>query len=126
MGRFDLGTSAVRRGDEECDVTQSSGTDETRREWLEEAEAALDKARDAIRAAWDESREPRSAALESAKQAAKQLADAVDRGFDVARERWGEGRGETDQEPAVMHDAGEAAQAEETLQRDPGQNEEGL
>lgn len=60
----------------------------TRPEWVNEAEEALDRAADAIRSAWDQTRDSRMNALDSAKQAAKQLGDAIDRGVEAARSSW--------------------------------------
>lgn len=58
------------------------------KDWFDEAEDALEKAGIALRAAWDASRDSRMSALESAKKAARQLGDAIDRGVAGARERW--------------------------------------
>jgi hypothetical protein len=49
---------------------------------------ALDRTGDAIRTAWDASRETRMSALESAKQAAQELGEAIDKGIAAAKERW--------------------------------------
>ncbi len=56
--------------------------------WMDEAEAALERAGDSLMAAWDETRDARMAALEAAKQAADELGKAIDRGVDAARARW--------------------------------------
>lgn len=69
-----------------------------RPEWIDEAEEALERAGDALRTAWEETRDSRMNALGSAKQAAKQLADAIDRGVDAARTRW-QAAGETEEAP---------------------------
>lgn len=71
---------------------RSSGSDtsegtERRKEWIDDAERALEGAGEAIRAAWNASRDSRLSALESAKQAAKQLGEAIERGVDAARTR---------------------------------------
>lgn len=60
----------------------------TRPEWVNEAEEALERAADAIRSAWDQTRDSRMTALDSAKQAAKQLGEAIDRGVETARRSW--------------------------------------
>lgn len=60
----------------------------TRPEWVNEAEEALERAAEAIRNAWDQTRDSRMNALGSAKQAAKQLGEAIDRGVDAARTSW--------------------------------------
>jgi hypothetical protein len=56
--------------------------------WLEDIQAALERTGDAIRTAWDATRESRASALESAKQAAEDLGDALKKGIAAARERW--------------------------------------
>lgn len=67
---------------------ESAGDRKERPDWLKDAEEALDRTRSALREAWEATKEPRSSALESAKQAAKQLGEAIDRGVDVAKGRW--------------------------------------
>ena len=59
------------------------------REWVDEAEKALERTSDALKAAWDSSRESRLAALEAARKAAGQLGEAIDRGVAGAKDRWG-------------------------------------
>lgn len=56
--------------------------------WSEEAEEALERTGDALRAAWEGSREARMSALEAAREAASRLAEAIDRGVAGARETW--------------------------------------
>jgi hypothetical protein len=58
------------------------------KKWSEEAEEALERTGDALRAAWEGSREARVSALEAAKEAASRLAEAIDRGVAVARDTW--------------------------------------
>jgi hypothetical protein len=43
---------------------------------------------DAIRTAWEATRESRMSALESAKQAAQELGEVLDKGIAAAKERW--------------------------------------
>ncbi len=78
----------------EVDRDNGPNEERTRPEWVEEAESALERATEAVRAAWDETRDSRMNALGSAKQAAKQLGEAIDRGVDAARGRWQEAGGE--------------------------------
>ena len=59
-----------------------------RSEWANEAEAALEGVGDALREAWDASRDSRLNALESAKKLAQQLGEAIDQGVAAAREKW--------------------------------------
>jgi KaiC/GvpD/RAD55 family RecA-like ATPase len=61
---------------------------ESKQRWLEDVQAALDRTGDAIRTAWESTRESRASALESAKQAAQELGEALDKGIAVAKERW--------------------------------------
>ena len=62
--------------------------DPDRREWLQEAEAALDRTKEALQSAWDATRDTRLSSLESAKRSAKELGEVIDRGVAVAKERW--------------------------------------
>lgn len=61
--------------------------------WVDDAQAALDRTVAAIRTAWDSTKDSRTEALESAKQAAEDLGKVIDQGVAAARERWS-GRGE--------------------------------
>lgn len=63
-------------------------TGQQRSDWADEAEAALEGVGDALREAWDASREARLNALESAKKLAQQLGEAIDQGVAAAREKW--------------------------------------
>ncbi|MGH8871213.1 MAG: hypothetical protein ACRDWS_04485 [Acidimicrobiia bacterium] len=56
--------------------------------WVEEVQEALDRTGDAIRTAWEATRESRMSALESAKQAAQELGEVIDKGIAAAKERW--------------------------------------
>lgn len=62
---------------------------EEKRDWKAEAEEALQKTGDSLTAAWDATRETRMSALESAKEAARQLGEAIDKGVAAAKVRWG-------------------------------------
>lgn len=66
----------------------SDERDTSRPDWVNEAEEALDRATEAIRTAWEESRESRIKALDSARHAARQLGEAIDRGVDAVRNSW--------------------------------------
>ena len=61
---------------------------EEKRDWKAEAEEALQKTGDALSSAWDATREGRMKALEKAKDAVKQLGDAIDEGVTVAKKRF--------------------------------------
>lgn len=59
-----------------------------RRDWTSDAEEALEGVGNALREAWQASRDARLSALESAKKAAQQLGDAIDQGVAAARQKW--------------------------------------
>lgn len=59
-----------------------------RNRWVDEVQEALDRTGEAIRTAWDATRESRTSALEAAKQAVSELSDVLDQGIAAARERW--------------------------------------
>jgi hypothetical protein len=71
-------------------VTEEGQTEKKRPDWVDDNEMALERAAEALRAAWDATRDTRVNALESAKLAAKQLAEAIDRGVETARQKWQE------------------------------------
>jgi len=68
--------------------TPGESEETARNRWAEEVQAALDRTGDAIRSAWDATRESRMSALESAKQAASELSEVLDKGISAAKERW--------------------------------------
>jgi len=59
-----------------------------KRDWMTEADEAFKKTGDSLAAAWGATRETRMSALEKAKEAARQLGDAIDKGVEVAKENW--------------------------------------
>lgn len=61
---------------------------EEKKDWKAEAEEALQKTGDSLTAAWDATREGRMSALEKAKDAARQLGEAIDKGVVAAKDRW--------------------------------------
>ena len=63
-------------------------TGQQRSDWANEAEAALEGVGDALREAWDASRESRLNALESAKKLAQQLGVAIEHGVAAGRDKW--------------------------------------
>ena len=72
-----------------AEETNDTSSDEgARPSWLDEAEKALERASESLRAAWEETRDVRMSALESAQQAAEQLGNAIDRGVEAARSQW--------------------------------------
>ncbi len=68
--------------------------------WFAEVQEALDRTGDALRTAWDATRDSRMSALESAKQAATELGEVIDQGIAAAKERWAAGDQETEEETA--------------------------
>lgn len=78
-------------------MTEETGSSEAKN-WINEAEAALNRTADALRAAWEGTKDSRMKTLEAAKDAASQLGKAIDEGLEVARESWGS-RTETQTEP---------------------------
>jgi len=84
---------------------------EGKKDWKAEAEEALQKTGDSLSAAWDATREGRSSALEAAKDAARQLGVAIDKGVAAARERWA-GADETAAEETTEETAEPASEEE--------------
>jgi hypothetical protein len=82
-----------------------NGTDkgsDSRQRWFAEVQGALDRTSDALRTAWDATKDSRMSALESAKQAAQELGEVIDQGISAAKERW-----------AASEPAGEGTPSEE-------------
>jgi hypothetical protein len=63
---------------------------ENRQRWFADMQAALDRTGDALRTAWEATKDSRMSALESAKQAAQELGEVIDQGISAAKERWAE------------------------------------
>lgn len=62
--------------------------DPSARKWIDEAEEALNRIGNALSAGWEESHEARMATLQSAREAAGRLGDAIDQGIAAARTKW--------------------------------------
>jgi hypothetical protein len=62
--------------------------DSEARKWMDDAEEALTRASEAVRTAWEGTRDTRMSALEAAREAATQLGKAIDQGIDKVRETW--------------------------------------
>lgn len=60
----------------------------TPRQWIDEAEEALNRTGEALRNAWNETKETRMGTLESAREAASRLGKAIDEGIAAARQSW--------------------------------------
>lgn len=88
-----------------------TGQQSDSKNWIDDAEDALRRVGDALKAAWEGTRESRVSTLEAAKEAAGLLSNAIDEGVKAARASWeGEQGGATPSEPAgVVDNAGEPA-----------------
>lgn len=62
--------------------------DTATRKWIDDAEDALNKIGQALKAAWEETHEARTETLQSAKEATSRLGDAIDQGMAAARKQW--------------------------------------
>jgi ElaB/YqjD/DUF883 family membrane-anchored ribosome-binding protein len=82
--------------------------DQTTKRWIDEAEEALTRTGDALRAAWDQTKEARASALDAAREAATRLGDAIDQGIEAAKKTWDPAR-----EAGTGEGPEEAAQEEE-------------
>jgi hypothetical protein len=92
-----------------------NGTDkgsESRQRWFAEVQGALDRTSDALRTAWDATKDSRMSALESAKQAAQELGEVIDQGISAAKERW-----------AASEPAGEAAPSDTPFEEEAAPKE---
>lgn len=58
------------------------------RRWIDEAEEALNRTSEALKTAWEGTREARMSTLEAAREAASKLGDAIDQGIILAKETW--------------------------------------
>lgn len=61
---------------------------QTSRNWIDEAEDALSRTGEALKTAWNETKETRMATLEAAREAAARLGKAIDQGIEAARGTW--------------------------------------
>jgi hypothetical protein len=77
--------------------------EQTTRRWIDEAEEALNRTGDALRAAWDQTKDARASALDAAREAANRLGEAIDQGIVAAKETW---------DPARATEAGAASEDE--------------
>lgn len=57
--------------------------------WVDDVEKALNRTSEAVKAAWEGTRESRMSALERAKEAASGLGEAIDQGIELAKKSWG-------------------------------------
>lgn len=91
-----------------------NGTDkgsESRQRWFAEVQGALDRTSDALRTAWDATKDSRMSALESAKQAAQELGEVIDQGISAAKERWASSEPAGEAAPSAPSDAQSAEEA---------------
>ena len=56
--------------------------------WLREIQDSMDRASAAFRHAWEATRDDRASALDTARNAARELGELFDQGITAARERW--------------------------------------
>lgn len=78
------------------------------RQWSDEAEEALDRTVSAVRTAWEGTRESRMSALETAREAIRRLADAIDEGIELGKGSWGQSADDSaNREDEVVVDIGE-------------------
>jgi hypothetical protein len=96
------------------DTTTEAGESKQQR-WFAEVQEALDRTGDALRTAWEATRDSRMSALESAKQAAQELGEVIDQGIAAAKERWA-AADQTEETESPF--AEEATPAEETIGSD--------
>jgi microcystin degradation protein MlrC len=66
----------------------SENQDQNQKRWVVEAEDALNRAGEALKSAWEQTRDARMTALETAKEAANRLTEAIDQGIEVAKQTW--------------------------------------
>jgi hypothetical protein len=74
--------------------------------WIDDAEEALNRTGETLRAAWEGTREARMSTLEAAKEAANRLGAAIDQGIAVARETWDPSTQEEQTKQAPSGDGG--------------------
>ena len=92
---------------------KDEATNTDRREWLQDAEAALARTTEALHAAWGATKDTRLSSLESAKRAAKELGEVIDRGVAVAKDRWESSRDEAGEPTSTTPTQAPAAEATE-------------
>jgi urocanate hydratase len=66
----------------------NSEQEKTTKQWIGDAEEALNRTGDALKTAWNETKETRMATLEAAREAASRLGKAIDEGIEAARKSW--------------------------------------
>jgi hypothetical protein len=64
------------------------------RQWMDDAEEALNRTGDALRSAWSQTKDARMSTLQAAREAASRLGKAIDEGIDAARQSWGSPQGQ--------------------------------
>lgn len=84
----------------------TEGQPSSSKRWIDEAETALNKATEALRAAWEGTHEARMSTLEAAKEAAGRLGMAIDQAIDVAKESWDPPNAETGSDIEAPEEAG--------------------
>jgi hypothetical protein len=95
---------------------KSTESGDSKQRWVAEVQDALDRTGDALRTAWEATRESRMSALESAKQAAQELGEVIDKGIAAAKERWAALDQEVDE---VVDKVEESPLVEEVVAKEP-------
>jgi hypothetical protein len=91
--------------------------------WLQKAEEALQKATEAVGEAWKATEDVRGQAWETAKRAANQAVDALDKGLDAAKETWRHASGD---EASPEGDETALAEPEASSDTPPAEPVEGI
>ncbi|HZD22862.1 MAG TPA: hypothetical protein VE569_05600 [Acidimicrobiia bacterium] len=76
-------------------MTDNQDPNPNPRRWIDEAEDALNRTSEALKAAWEETRDARKATLEAAREAVNRLSRAIDQGIETAKQSWGASDSET-------------------------------
>jgi hypothetical protein len=66
----------------------SSEHEKTSKQWISDAEEALNRTGDALKTAWNDTKEARMSTLEAARETASRLGKAIDEGIEAARRSW--------------------------------------
>ncbi|HEX6222422.1 MAG TPA: hypothetical protein VF115_15125, partial [Acidimicrobiia bacterium] len=86
------------------------------KKWIDDAEEALNRTAEALKSAWNETREARMSTLEAAKDAATRLGKAIDLGIEAARQSWDPSSGQQEEttppETSESQDRDEASSTE--------------
>lgn len=93
-------------------MTEERDREATRR-WVDDAEEALNRTGEALRTAWEETRDARMSALEAAREAVNRLGVAIDQGIESARKSWEPSATDETSDPRAETETGPAGTEEE-------------